>query len=56
MTNFKIKYHDTIGFNADQGGRGFHLPTDMVIRDDGVIFVVSRSNTVALNIVGNSDV
>ncbi len=51
-TKFGIKYLDTIGFNADQGGRGFHLPTDMVIRDDGVIFVVSRSNTVALNIVG----
>ena len=51
-TKFNIRYLDTIGFNADQGGRGFHLPTDMVIRDDGVIFVVSRSNTVALNIVG----
>ncbi len=49
---FKIKYLDTVGFNADQGGRGFHLPTDMVVRDDDVIFVVSRSNTVALNIVG----
>ena len=52
MTKFKIKYNDTIGFNADAGGRGFHLPTDMVVRDDGVIFVVSRSNTVTLNIVG----
>ena len=52
MTKFKIRYSDTIGFNADQGGRGFHLPIDMVIRDDGVIFVASRSNTVALNIVG----
>ncbi len=51
-TEFKIRYLDTIGFNADQGGRGFHLPTDMVIREDGIIFVVSRSNTVALNIVG----
>lgn len=51
-TKFQLKYRDTIGFNADQGGRGFHLPTDMVVRDDGMIFVVSRSNTVALNIVG----
>ena len=51
-TQFKINYLDTVGFNADQGGRGFHLPTDMVVRDDGVIFVVSRSNLVALNIVG----
>ncbi len=51
-TKFEIRYLDTIGFNADQGGRGFHLPTDMVVRHDGVIFVVSRSNLVALNIVG----
>ncbi len=51
-TDFQIRYRDTIGFNGDSGGRGFHLPTDMVIRDDGVIFVVSRSNSVALNIIG----
>ena len=49
---FTLKYVDTIGFVADQGGRGFHLPTDMVIRDDGRIFVASRSNTTALDIVG----
>ncbi len=52
MADFKLKYSDTIGFNADQGGRGFHLPTAMVVRDDGRIFVVSRSSTIALNIVG----
>jgi hypothetical protein len=51
-TNYRIKYRDTIGFNADLGGRGFHLPTDMTVRDDGVIFVVSRSSFVQLNIVG----
>ena len=49
---FTLKYMDTIGFVADQGGRGFHLPTDMVIREDGRIFVASRSNTTALDIVG----
>ena len=52
MSNFKLQYLDTVGFNADQGGRGFHLPTAMTIREDGRIFVASRSNTAALNIVG----
>ena len=49
---FTLEYVDTVGFVADQGGRGFHLPTDMAIRDDGRIFVASRSNTTALDIVG----
>ena len=49
---FTLEYVDTVGFVADQGGRGFHLPTDMAIRGDGRIFVASRSNTAALNIVG----
>ncbi len=50
---FTLEYTDTVGFVADQGGRGFHLPTDMAIRpDDGRIFVASRSNTTALDIVG----
>ena len=49
---FQLQYADTIGFVADQGGRGFHLPMSMVIRGDGRIFVVSRSNTQALDIVG----
>ena len=52
MTEFSIRYRDTIGFNADLGGRGFHLPTDLVVRDDGMIFVVSRSSQYQLNIVG----
>ncbi len=47
-----LEYVDTIGFVADQGGRGFHMPMGMAIRDDGRIFVASRSNTEALNIVG----
>ena len=49
---FQLQYGDTVGFVADQGGRGFHLPMSMVIRGDGRIFVVSRSNTQALDIVG----
>ena len=49
---FRLQCTETIGFVADQGGRGFHLPMSMVIRGDGRIFVVSRSNTQALDIVG----
>ena len=52
QTRFQLKPVTTVGFVADQGGRGFHLPTDFVIRSDGRIFVASRSNTTALDIVG----
>ena len=51
-TAFRLKYLTNVGFCADQGGRGFMMPTAMAIRDDGRIFVASRSNTTALNIVG----
>ena len=51
-TKFRLKPITTVGFVADQGGRGFHLPTDFAIRGDGKIFVASRSNTTALDIVG----
>jgi DNA-binding beta-propeller fold protein YncE len=51
-TAFRLKYADNVGFCADMGGRGFMMPTAMVIRDDGLIFVVSRSNTTARNIIG----
>ena len=51
-TAFELKYVDSVGFCADQGGRGFMMPTAMTMRGDGRIFVVSRSNTTALNIVG----
>ena len=47
-----LEYVDTIGFVADQGGRGFHLPMGMAIKGDGRIYVASRSNTKSLNIVG----
>ncbi len=51
-TAFKLRYVTNVGFNADNGGRGFHLPTAMVIRSDGRIFVASRSNANAIRIVG----
>ena len=47
-----MEYVDTVGFVADQGGRGFHLPVDMVVRGDGRIYVASRSHAEALRIVG----
>ena len=34
-TTLSLKYVDNVGFNADNGGRGFHLPTSMVIRATG---------------------
>jgi DNA-binding beta-propeller fold protein YncE len=49
---FKLRYVTNVGFCADQGGRGFMLPTAMAVRGDGQIFVASRSNTTALKIVG----
>ena len=48
----RLEYLDTVGFVADQGGRGFHLPVGMAIRGDGRIYVASRSQPEALNIVG----
>ena len=51
-TTLQLTYKDTIGFVADQGGRGFHLPMAMVIRRDGRIFVASRSHQQSLDIVG----
>ena len=51
-TTLGLRHLDTVGFAADQGGRGFHLPTAIAVKGDGRIFVASRSNTAALNIVG----
>ena len=51
-TTLNLQYVDNVGFNADNGGRGFHLPTAMVIRGDGRIFVASRSSLNLLVIVG----
>ncbi|MQF80628.1 MAG: hypothetical protein FI735_00775 [SAR202 cluster bacterium] len=39
----KIKYLDTVGFGADIGGRGFHLPVDISVRPDGRVYVINRS-------------
>ena len=39
----KIKYLDTVGFGADIGGRGFHLPVDISVRADGRVYVINRS-------------
>lgn len=47
-----LEYLDTVGFVADQGGRGFHLPVDMAIRNDGRIYVASRSHYQSPNIIG----
>ena len=44
-TTFELKYVTNVGFCADFGGRGFQLPSSMAIRDDGVIFVVSRGKS-----------
>ena len=51
-TRLSLRYVDNVGFNADNGGRGFHLPTAMVIRGDGRVFVASRSNQSQTVIVG----
>ena len=51
-TAFRLQPVTTVGFVADQGGRGFHLPTDFAIRGDGRVFVASRSHSSALDIVG----
>ena len=51
-TKFRLKYVTNVGFCADQGGRGFMLPTAMTLRGDGRIFVASRSNKGALGAVG----
>ena len=53
----KIKYLDTVGFGADIGGRGFHLPVDISVRADGRVYVINRSPMHRLGIrVGICDV
>ena len=41
--NTKINYSHTVGFTADVGGRGFHLPRDIALNSENKLFVVSRS-------------
>ncbi len=47
-----LRYLDTVGFIADQGGRGFHLPTAIAISSEGKIYVANRSSTEATRCVG----
>ena len=42
-TKIKMDYVDTVGFGADIGGRGFHLPVDISPRPDGHVYVINRS-------------
>ena len=43
-TAVELKYVTNVGFAADFGGRGFSLPSSMVIRGDGMIFVLAVAN------------
>lgn len=47
-----LEYVETVGFVADLGGRGFHLPVAIAARGDGRIYVVSRSHSEAVGGVG----
>ena len=52
-----IEYLDTVGFGADIGGRGFHIPVDASVASDGRIYVINRSPMHRLGIrVGICDV
>ena len=57
QTKAKLNYVDTVGFGADVGGRGFHIPVDLSIRPDGRIYAINRSPRHRLGIrVGICDV
>ena len=48
-----IEYSHSVGFTADVGGRGFHLPRDLAINSKNKVYVVNRSgafHTVGLRI------
>ena len=46
ISKTKFKYIDTVGFTADVGGRGFHLPRDLAINSEEKVFVVNRSGAI----------
>ena len=46
ISKTKFKYKDTVGFTADVGGRGFHLPRDLAINSEEKVFVVNRSGAI----------
>jgi DNA-binding beta-propeller fold protein YncE len=55
--NAKVKYVTTVGFGADVGGRGFHLPVSLSVRPDGHVYAINRSPMHRLGIrVGICDV
>ncbi|MDA1280332.1 MAG: NHL repeat-containing protein [Chloroflexi bacterium] len=52
-----IEYLDTVGFGADVGGRGFHIPVDISVRPDGHVYAINKSPMHRLGIrVGICDV
>ena len=48
-SNVDLEYVTTVGFTADFGGRGFHLPVNITVRNDGRVFVISRSSPTAIS-------
>jgi DNA-binding beta-propeller fold protein YncE len=57
LAKANLNYVDTVGFGADVGGRGFHIPVDLSIQPNGRIFAVNRSPMHRLGIrVGICDV
>ena len=53
-TRRSLKYLETNGFGAAQGGRGYHFPVDIAVRSDDRIYVLSRSGQGSLNGTGIS--
>ena len=43
INNLEVNYSHTVGFTADVGGRGFHLPRDLALNSENKLYVVSRS-------------
>ena len=43
LKSVKINYSHSVGFTADVGGRGFHLPRDLALNSENKLYVLSRS-------------
>ena len=43
INNLDVNYTHTVGFTADVGGRGFHLPRDLALNSENKLYIVSRS-------------
>ena len=52
VKTINLEYVDTVGFVADLGGRGFHNPVSIAIKNDGIIYVSNRSHPEAHGSVG----